>query len=67
MNPNERKPLMEDNLQWKTTFDGRQHPMEDNFRWKKPPMEEYRRWRTVPYAKKTLMEDNFDSIKDDLQ
>ena len=25
-----RRPLMEDNLQWKTTFNGRRHSMEDS-------------------------------------
>ena len=29
-----RQPLMEDNLQWKTTFNGRQPLMEDDLRWK---------------------------------
>ena len=38
---------MEDNLQWKTTSNGRRHPMEDDLQWKttsygrQPPMEDW--------------------------
>ena len=30
----ERRPLIEDDILWKTTFDGRQPSVEDNLRWK---------------------------------
>ena len=29
-----RRPLLEDNLRWKTTFSGRHPSVEDDFRWK---------------------------------
>jgi hypothetical protein len=32
-----RRPPMEDNLPWKTTFRGRRPPMEDNLQWKTTP------------------------------
>ena len=45
-----RRPLVEDNLQWKTTFGGRWLSMEDNLRWKttfggrQPSVEDNLQW-----------------------
>ena len=47
-----RRPLMKDNLWWKTTFDGIQPLMEDNLWWNTPLMEDNLWWNTP------LMEDN---------
>ena len=47
------KPLMEDNIWWKTTFNGRCLSMEDNFWWKmtlngrRPSMEYTLLWKTT--------------------
>jgi hypothetical protein len=35
MTSNERRPSMEDDLPWKTTFHGRRTSMEDDLPWKK--------------------------------
>ena len=38
---------MEDDLQWKTTFDGRQPLIEDSFGGRQPWMEDDHRWKTT--------------------
>ena len=55
---------MEDDLQWKTTFDGRQLSMEDDLRLKmtfdgrQPLMEDNLRWKTTFDGRQPLMEGN---------
>ena len=51
---------MEDNLRWKTTFDGRRPLMEDGLQWKttfdgrRPSMEDDLRWKTTFLRKYNL-------------
>ena len=58
-----RRPLMEDDLWWKTTFDGRRPSMEDDLRWKttfdgrRPLMEDDLWWKTTFDGRQPLMED----------
>ena len=55
---------MEDDLQWKTTFNGRQPSMEDDLRWKmtfsgrRPSMEDNLRWKTTFGGRQSSVEDN---------
>jgi hypothetical protein len=55
---------MEDDLQWKTTSNGRQTPMEDNLQWKttsngrQPPMEDNLHCKTTSNGRQPPMEDN---------
>ena len=54
----ERQPLMEESLWWKTTFDGRHPLIEDDLWWK---MTFDRRWplmETTFYGRRPLMEDD---------
>ena len=50
-----RQPLMEDDLHWKTTFDGRRTSIEDDLRWKTTfegrqiLMEDYLHWKKTCY------------------
>jgi hypothetical protein len=46
-------PPMEDNLQWKTTSNGRRPPMEDNLQWK-----------TNSNGRQPTMEDNLKIVKE---
>ena len=54
----------EDDLWWKTTFDGRRPSMEGNLRWKKtfdgrwPSIKENLRWKTTFDGRQPLTEDN---------
>ena len=58
---------MEDDLQWKTTFDGRQPLMEDDLQWKttfngrQPSMEDELRWKTTIHGRQPLMEDDLEN------
>jgi hypothetical protein len=53
---------MEDDLQWKTTSNGRQPPMEDHLQWKRtsyarrPPMEDDLKIIKVEYLRKHLLD-----------
>ena len=55
---------MEDNLRWKTTFNGRQTSMEDNLEWKmtlhgrQPSMEDNLWWQSTFDGRWPWMEDN---------
>ena len=55
---------MDEDLQWKTTFDGRPPLMKDNLRWKmtfdgrRPSMEDNLRWKTTFDGKRPSMEDD---------
>ena len=57
-------PSMEDDLRWKTTFDGRRPSMEDNLWWKtnfdgrRPSMKDDLRWKTTFDGRRPLMEDD---------
>ena len=59
-----RRLSMEDNLPWKTTFDGRQPLIEDNLRWKttldgrRPSMEDNLWWKTTFYGRPPSVEDD---------
>ena len=59
-----RHPSMEDDLWWKTTFDGRRPSMEDNLRWKMTfdgrwsSMEDDLWWKTTFDGIRPLMEDD---------
>ena len=60
-----RRPLMEEDLQWKTTFDGRRPSMEDDLQWKitfdgRRPLIEDDHWR------KTTFEGRWPLTEDDL-
>jgi len=57
-----RRPSMEDDLWWKTTFDGRPPLMEDDLWWKdgrRPLMEDDLWWKTTFDGRQPLMEDDF--------
>ena len=55
---NERRPPMEDDLQWKTP------PMEDDLQWnitsngRQPPMEDELQWKTTSNGRRPPMEDD---------
>ena len=59
-----RQPLMEDDMQWRTTFNGRQHSMEDDIQWKttfdgrRPSMKDILWWRTTFNGGQPSMEDD---------
>ena len=50
---NGRRPPMEDDLQWKTTSNGRQTTMED-----RTSMEEDLQWKTTSIGRRPPLEDN---------
>jgi hypothetical protein len=58
-NSNGRQPPMEENLQWKTTF----NPIEDELQWKttsndrRPSMEDDLQWKTTSNGRRPPMED----------
>ena len=55
---------MEDNIYWKTTFDGRQPSMEDDLQWKRtfdgrqPSIEDGLQWKTTFDGRRPSMEDD---------
>jgi hypothetical protein len=53
-----RRPPMEDNLQRKTTSNGRQTPMEDDLKWRRPLMEDDLQWKTTSNRRRPPIEDN---------
>ena len=59
-----RRPLVEDDLLWKTTFGGRRPSMEDDLRWKmtfcgrRPLVEDDLWWKTAFDGRRPLVEDN---------
>ena len=57
---------MEDDLQWKTTFDERRHPMEDNLRWK-TTLDGRRSWMEDSLQRKTIFDGRRPLMEDDLQ
>jgi hypothetical protein len=60
-----KNPLNEYDLQWKTTFNGWQTPVEDDLQWKttynqrRPPMEDNLQWKTTSNGRQPPMEDIF--------
>jgi hypothetical protein len=49
---------MEDNLQWKTTFNGRRPPMEDDLKWKTTSNRSGLQWKTTSNGRQPPMEDD---------
>ena len=59
-----RRPLVEDNLRWKTNFSGSKSLVEDDLRWKttfgkrRPVVKDNRRWKTTIGGRRPSVEDN---------
>ena len=51
------RPLVEDNLLWKTTFGGRRPSVEDDFRWETHSVEDNLLWKTTFEGWQSLVED----------
>ena len=59
-----RRPSLEDDLRWKTTFCERRHPVEGDILWKttfggkRPSLEDVLQWKTTFDGRPPLMKDN---------